>query len=125
MGLEQKDSSPLSSIHIDLEPPAITFTGADGRAITFHPVDYLRRLLAATAFSRETLQKGFDRYWAEADSPTPAEALEPAKETLITLAGKLKTRVQEGFPDAKGRPTATALFAAHLPESQDAKMYFA
>src|SRR4051794_33318242 len=108
MGLEQKDSSPLSSIHIELDPPAVTFTGTDGRAITFHPVDYLRRILGAAAAS-----------------PTPEASAEQAREKVITLAGKLKTKPQDGFPDGKGKPTATALFAAHLPESQDAKMYFA
>src|SRR3954447_21973211 len=105
MGLEQKDSSQLSSIHIELEPPAITFTGTDVRAITFHPVDYLRRILGAAAASPVPVTAAVLE-----DSP------EQARDKLITLAGKLKSNPQEGFPDSKGQPTATALFAAHVVE---------
>jgi hypothetical protein len=59
------------------------------------------------------------------DVPATAASVESAAEKArtVTLNGRLKSKPREGRPDAQGKPTAWARFAAHDEDRDTAHLY--
>lgn len=113
MASSEQQPIPLSEIHVYLKDnPRIIFGGEDGTSLQLNLtphllVGQLLKLLPEAQQAAEGMMQATEK------NPT------------VTLTGRLKTQPKEGRPDAKGRPTTVARFAAHQEGEAEAHMYFA
>jgi hypothetical protein len=103
--INELESVPLKTIHIDVLVGSVIFEGVDGRAISWNPRLMLEHL--------------------QSTAPPSLQEAEAESDPLVKLTGKLKSVPKEGRPDSSGFPTAWARFAAHAEGSKQAHMYIA
>src|SRR5947209_2472013 len=109
-GHESQQHLPLKGIYINFEERSIEFEDTHGT-------------VGRIVFAGE-------RLLVEGRPLTLAAAAEESgeqreKQATVTLAGTLVTQPVQGKPDARGRGTAWARFAAHEEGQEDAHLYSA